>query len=186
MQIRLAAYLQPDSIVDGEGIRTVIWTQGCSHHCPGCHNPETHDFNGGALVDIEEVYSIIDNLEGQDGITFSGGDPFFQARECAEIAKYARKKGYNIWSFTGYTLEELLTLSKIKPEVMDFLKQIDVLVDGKFEIRNKSYNMVFAGSSNQRILDVPASLKSNRAVLITKYLDCEPKNTLLKPQGIYL
>lgn len=186
MQIRLAAYLQPDSIVDGEGIRTVIWTQGCPHHCPGCHNPETHNFDGGALVDLEEVYNIIDHLEGQDGITFSGGDPFTQPKECAEIAKYARQKGYNIWSFTGYTFEELLKLSKIKPEVMNFLKLIDVLVDGKFELRKKSYNMVFAGSSNQRILDVPNSLKANRAILVPKYVKGEPRNTLLKPQGMYL
>lgn len=92
MQIRLAAYLQPDSIVDGEGIRTVIWTQGCPHHCKGCHNPQTHSFDGGALVDLEEVYSIIDSLEGQNGITFSGGDPFCQSAACASIASYVKKR----------------------------------------------------------------------------------------------
>ena len=94
MQIRLAAELQKDGIVDGEGLRAVLWTQGCSHNCPGCHNPSTHDFNGGALVDLEEVYLWIDELEGHDGITLSGGDPMYQPEQCLYIAKYAKKKGH--------------------------------------------------------------------------------------------
>ena len=97
MEIRLASpIIQADSIVDGEGIRAVIWTQGCQHKCPGCHNPQTHSFTEGFLIDIEEVKRQIDNLEGQDGITFSGGDPFYQVKECLEIAKYARQKNINI------------------------------------------------------------------------------------------
>ncbi len=186
MEIRLAAYLQPDSIVDGEGIRTVIWTQGCPHNCLGCHNPETHDFEGGALVDLKEVYSIIDTLEGQDGITFSGGDPFAQPKECSEIAKYCRKKGYNIWCYTGFTFEGLLQMSKTKPEIMDFLKQIDVLVDGKFEIAKKSYNLKFAGSSNQRIIDVKESLTNKKVVLVEKYIPKEQTESYKRPSGIYI
>lgn len=186
MKIRLAAYLQPDSIVDGEGIRTVIWTQGCPHSCLGCHNPETHDINGGALVDLEEVYEIIDTLEGQDGITFSGGDPFMQSRECSEIAKYAKKKGYNIWAYTGYTLEQLLTLANTRPEIMDFLKEIDVLVDGKFELSKKSYNCIFRGSSNQRIIDVKKSLKLNKVVLVDKYIQEKVLSGRNKQKGIYV
>lgn len=170
MQIRLAAYLQSDSIVDGEGIRTVIWTQGCPHHCKGCHNPETHDFQGGALVDLKEIYQEIDKLEGQTGITFSGGDPFMQPKECSLIASYAKELGYNIWCYTGFTFEELLTMSKTKKEIMNFLKNIDVLVDGKFEIDKKSYSVIFAGSTNQRIIDVKESLKQKKAVLVEKYL----------------
>ena len=127
MKIRLAAYLQSDSIVDGEGIRTVIWTQGCPHHCLGCHNPETWDFDGGALVDVSEVCEIIDSLEGQDGITFSGGDPFMQAKACSEIAKYARSKGLNIWAYTGFNYEDLIHLSEKKPEILDFLNEIDAV-----------------------------------------------------------
>ena len=169
MKIRLAAYLQPDSIVDGEGIRTVIWTQGCPHNCLGCHNPETHDLKGGALVDLEEVYEIIDSLEGQIGITFSGGDPFMQPKECSEIAKYARKKGYNIWAYTGYTFEQLLTLAKTRKEIMDFLKEIDVLVDGKFLIDERSLDLYYKGSANQRIIDVKESLKQNMVVEISRY-----------------
>lgn len=186
MKIRLAAYLQPDSIVDGEGIRTVIWTQGCPHHCLGCHNPETHDLEGGALVDLEEVFEIIDSLEGQDGITFSGGDPFVQPKECSEIAKYARKKGYNIWCYTGYTFEQLLTLSQTKKEVMDFLKEIDVLIDGKFELSKKSYNVLFRGSSNQRIIDVKESLKKKKTVTIEKYETKDISSARTRQKGIYI
>ena len=86
--IRLAADLQSDSIVDGPGLRTVIWTQGCSHNCPGCQNPQTHDFNGGGLIDIDLVKAAIDELEYQTGITFSGGDPMFQPYACNELAEY--------------------------------------------------------------------------------------------------
>ena len=186
MKIRLAAYLQPDSIVDGEGIRTVIWTQGCPHNCKGCHNPSTHNIEDGALVDLEEVYEIIDELEGQDGITFSGGDPFMQPKECSEIAKYARSKGYNIWSYTGYTFEQLLTLSNKKQEIMDFLNEIDVLVDGKFELLNKSYNTRFRGSSNQRIIDVKRSLQCNEVVILDKYEETNIFSNRLRHQGIYI
>lgn len=186
MKIRLAAYLQPDSIVDGEGIRTVIWTQGCPHNCLGCHNPETHDIKGGALVDLEEVYQIIDNLEGQDGITFSGGDPFMQPKECSEIAKYAKTKKLNIWSYSGYTFEQLLSLSDKKPEIMEFLKEIDVLVDGKFELSKKSYNSIFRGSSNQRIIDVKKSLKLKKAILVDKYETSNINQTKAKQPGIYI
>lgn len=186
MKIKLAAYLQPDSIVDGEGIRTVIWTQGCPHHCLGCHNPDTHDMSGGALVDLEEVYDIINELEGQDGITFSGGDPFIQPKECAEIAKYAKKKGYNIWSYTGYTFEQLLTLSEKKPEIMDFLKEIDVLVDGKFELAKKNYKAKFRGSYNQRIIDVKKSLKENKAIIIDKYEEDNVTGGRTRQKGIYI
>lgn len=185
MNIRLAAYLQPDSIVDGEGIRTVIWTQGCPHNCFGCHNPETHDFNGGALVPIQEVYDIIDTLEGQDGITFSGGDPFAQPKECAEIAKYAKNKGYNIWCYTGFTFENLISMSNSKTEIMDFLSQIDVLVDGKFEIAKRSFTLKFAGSSNQRIIDVAKSLEEKRVILVSKYYE-EDNYSYHKSVGVYL
>lgn len=186
MKIRLAAYLQPDSIVDGEGIRTVIWTQGCPHNCLGCHNPETHDMSGGVLVDLEEVYEIIDKLEGQNGITFSGGDPFCQPKECAEIAKYARRKGYNIWTYTGYEFEQLLLMAKSKPEILDFLKQIDVLVDGKFVLAKKSYNAIFRGSYNQRIIDVAKSLKNGKVVLAEKYLDSNKRQSPRNREGIYI
>lgn len=185
MEIRLAADLQQDSIVDGEGIRTVIWTQGCPHNCLGCHNPITHDFEGGALVDIELIKKDIDELDGQDGITFSGGDPFIQPLACSILAKHAKEKGLNIWCYTGYTFEHLLELAKVKSDIKAFLDQIDVLVDGKFEISKKSYSAVFRGSTNQRIIDVKKSLKAKKAVLIEKYIIKE-ENTTKKRPGIYI
>lgn len=166
MKIRLAAGLQSDSIVDGEGIRTVIWTQGCSHNCPGCHNPSTHDFNGGFEVDVEEIIQSLSKLEGQDGITFSGGDPMFQPEACTIIAKEAKKQGLDIWCYTGFTFENLINHDKY----IEFLKYVDVLVDGKFIIEEKSLNLDFRGSSNQRIIDVKKSLKKQKAILIPKYI----------------
>ena len=187
MKIRLAAYLQSDSIVDGEGIRTVIWTQGCPHHCLGCHNPETWDFDGGALIELEEIYEIIDGLEGQDGITFSGGDPFMQPKECSEIAKYARSKGLNIWAYTGFEYEQLLTLSEKKPEIMDFLKEVDVLVDGRFVLEKKSFSCIFRGSTNQRVIDVKESLKKKKVILVDKYIVKENKiNNRERQEGIFV
>lgn len=170
MKIRLAvAEIERDSIVDGEGIRSVIWTQGCSHKCPGCHNPETHSFCEGVLIDVEDLKSKISELEGQDGITFSGGDPMEQASACCEVTKYCKEIGLNVWCYTGYTFEELLEKSKYISSIMEFLNYIDVLIDGKFILEQKSYDVIFRGSKNQRILDVSASLKKGKAIEIEKY-----------------
>ncbi|MBO5138393.1 MAG: anaerobic ribonucleoside-triphosphate reductase activating protein [Bacilli bacterium] len=158
MKIRLAADIQPDSIVDGLGIRTVIWTQGCSHNCKGCHNPSTHDFNDGFIIDVEELKDEISQLESQDGITFSGGDPMFQAEACCEVAKFIKDLGMNVWCYTGFTFEELLDMSINNKFIMNFLNNIDILVDGKFEMSKRSYDLKFRGSSNQRIIDVKKSL----------------------------
>ena len=127
--IRLAADLLSDSIVDGPGLRTVLWTQGCGHHCPGCQNPGTWDFNGGGLVPISLVKEAIDELENQDGFTMSGGDPMFQPEACNEIAKYVKEKGLNLWVYTGFTFEDLMKLAKTKPIYREFIERIDVLVD---------------------------------------------------------
>ncbi len=178
MKIRLAADLQQDSIVDGEGVRTVIWTQGCPHNCKGCHNPDTHDFNDGALIDVEEVKNKILNLKNQDGITFSGGDPMCQPKECAEIALFAKSLGLNIWCYTGYTFEQLIILSKTKKEILDFLNCIDVLIDGKFVLAERNLDLVFRGSSNQRIIDVQKSLQQNEICLVQKYYEEDNYNIL--------
>ena len=178
MKIRLAADLQEDSIVDGTGIRTVIWTQGCSHNCPYCHNPKTHDFKGGELVELEEVMDKFENLTGQDGVTFSGGDPMFQPKACSILAKKAQELGMNVWTYTGFTFEELIQMKN--EDIMNFLKYTDVLVDGKFEIDKKSLDLEFRGSSNQRIIDVPKSLQKNKVVLynIEKIEDIVKKEVL--------
>mgnify|MGYP000711260728 CR=1 FL=1 len=123
MEIRLASpVLQPDSIVDGEGIRAVLWTQGCDHKCPGCHNPQTHSFDSGFILDVEEVKKQIDDLEEQDGITFSGGDPLYQPEACLEIAKYAKEKKMNVWCYTGFTFETLLIMKNKNSKIEEFLK----------------------------------------------------------------
>ncbi len=163
--IRLAADLQTDSIVDGPGLRAVLWTQGCAHHCKGCQNPQTWNFNGGGLVPIEMVYEAIDELEYQDGLTISGGDPMYQPEACLKIAKYAKSKGLNIWVYTGFTYEELVELSKKNAIYMEFFKVIDVLVDGKFILEERDLSLLFRGSRNQRLIDMSKTLKEHRVIL---------------------
>jgi len=172
-EIRLAADLQSDSIVDGPGLRTVIWTQGCGHHCEGCQNPQTWDFEGGGLVPLEMIYDAIDELEYQDGITFSGGDPMYQPYPCSLIAKYCKEKGYNIWVYTGFTYDEIMKMSKKDPIYLEFLKYVDVLVDGRFMLKERDLNLLFRGSRNQRLIDIPKSLKAKKVVLFdeSSYLE---------------
>ena len=181
MKIRLAANLQEDSIVDGQGIRTVIWTQGCSHNCPFCHNPSTHDFKGGELVDLVDVISALENLSGQDGVTFSGGDPMFQPKACSILAKKVHELGMNVWAYTGFTFEELI--KSTNKDILDFLNEIDVLIDGKFEIEKKSMDLEFRGSSNQRIIDVPKSLERKKVVLYNLNNNIEK---IIKKETIYI
>lgn len=160
MKVKLAADIQTDSIIDGEGIRTVIWFQGCPHKCFGCHNPETHNINEGKEFDIEEIKKIIDKLEYQNGITLSGGDPFMQPEAATEIAKYAHEKGYNVWCYTGYLYENIIKNEKL----YNLLLNIDVLIDGPFIMKEKSLNCKFRGSSNQRIIDVKKSLDKKEVI----------------------
>lgn len=169
-KVRLAGSIESDSIVDGEGIRTVIWFQGCSHNCKGCHNPESHDFSRGEEVDVEDIKKVIKELEFQDGITFSGGDPMFQPEALCEIAKYVHECKMNVWCYTGFTYEQILEMAKPKTIYADVLKEIDILVDGKFELDKKNFTVKFRGSSNQRIIDVKESLKSKKVVEVSKYI----------------
>lgn len=182
--IRLAADLQTDSIVDGPGLRAVLWTQGCGHHCPGCQNPQTWDFNGGGLVPIDAVFEAIDELEYQTGLTFSGGDPMFQPEACLEIAKYAKAKGLNIWVYTGFTFEELLKLAKTKPVYLEFLNYIDVLVDGRFILAQRDLSVLFRGSRNQRLIDVPKTLQTGDIVLFNEINYFEVENFKKVPMYI--
>mgnify|MGYP005845495913 FL=1 len=161
MVVRLAADIQPDSILDGSGIRTVIWFQGCLHNCKGCQNPETHDMNGGIVVDVDELKMKLKNLKYQSGITLSGGDPFFQPEAALEIVKFAKSIGLNVWAYTGFTYEALLS----DKSRLDLLKNVDVLVDGKFMMDKKSLNCKFRGSTNQRLIDVKKSLEAGGVVL---------------------
>lgn len=162
MVVRLAADIQPDSILDGSGIRTVIWFQGCLHNCEGCQNPETHDMNSGMVVDIDDIKMKLKNLKYQSGITLSGGDPFFQPEAALEIAKFAKSIGLNVWAYTGFAFEALLNGDKKR---RDLLEYVDVLVDGKFMLDKKSLNCKFRGSTNQRLIDVKKSLESGSVIL---------------------
>ncbi len=152
-----------DSIVDGPGIRFTVFTQGCPHHCEGCQNPQTHDFNSGELVDISEIFNKIKSNPLLDGVTFSGGEPFCQAGILAELGQKIKEIDLNILTYTGYTFEELYE-NREKKHWDELLAVTDFLVDGKFIIAEKDWNVKFRGSRNQRYIDCQASLKKGRAV----------------------
>lgn len=160
-KIRLASSLDFDSIVDGPGLRIVLWTQGCPHHCKGCHNPQTWDYTGGKLFDINELIEQIENSHLQDGLTLSGGEPFEQVEALIPIVKAAKQKGLNVWSFSGYLYENLLQ-DELKKQLLELL---DVLVDGRFIESQKDFRLWFKGSKNQRIIDVQKSLLNNKVIL---------------------
>ena len=153
-----------DSIVDGPGIRTTVFSQGCPHHCEGCHNPDTWDFGCGTPMDEETILQIVRSNPLCRGVTFSGGEPFAQSEGFARLAALLKAEGYEVASYSGYTFEELLTGS---PEQKKLLESIDILIDGPFLLAEKSLELVFRGSRNQRILDVPKSLAAGRAVETT-------------------
>ncbi len=150
-----------DSIVDGPGIRTTIFCQGCPHHCPGCQNPETWEFGVGTPTEIEEVFSVIRGNPLCRGVTFSGGEPFAQAAEFARLGKMLKEQGYEVAAYSGYTFEELL--AGTQPQ-QDLLFVLDVLIDGPFLLSERSLELNFRGSRNQRILNVPESLRAGKAV----------------------
>lgn len=156
-----AADVIDESIVDGEGLRLVIFAQGCAHHCPGCHNTSTLPFEGGFLTDNESILKRIRKNPLLDGVTFSGGDPFFQVEHFSSLAETIRKNiiafnpDFTIMAYTGYTLEELFT---DMDHYLPLLKNIDILVDGPYVESRKSLDLIFMGSLNQRILDVKKSL----------------------------
>lgn len=153
-----------DSIVDGPGIRTTVFSQGCPHHCPGCHNPETWAFGCGTKLPVEAVMEIVQSNPLCRGVTFSGGEPFAQAEPFAKLASLLKEKGYEIASYSGYTFEELLRGTEAQRKL---LSSIDILIDGRFILAEKSLEIAFRGSKNQRILDVQNSLAAGSAVETT-------------------
>lgn len=153
-----------DSIVDGPGIRVTVFCQGCPHHCCGCHNPETWEFGCGTPMEEERIFEIIRSNPLCRGVTFSGGEPFAQPEGFAHLAALLRQAGYEVASYSGYTFEELLNGTEQQRKL---LQSIDVLIDGRFEQSEKSLELSFRGSRNQRIIDVPASLAAEKAVCIT-------------------
>jgi anaerobic ribonucleoside-triphosphate reductase activating protein len=187
MDIVLSSNLQYDSIIDGEGVRTVIWTQGCPHRCKGCHNPGTHAFDKGTVINVNEIKKELLTIKRQDGITLSGGEPFAQAKACAELASFAKQNNLNVWCYTGYTFEEIIKLATRDNNYMELLKNIDVLVDGRFIMEQKSYNLRFRGSANQRVIDVRMSLEKNKICVIEKYNENLVDFPLyFKEEGVYV
>lgn len=148
--IRLSGPIEHDNIVNGDGLRAVVWTQGCLTHCKGCQNPETWDLEAGFLVDVDEVKERLASFRGQSGLTFCGGEPFLQPEACKNIADYVKKElGWNVWSFSGYTYEQI---KKWGGAALEFLLTLDALIDGPFVLAERDLTLKFRGSRNQRLL----------------------------------
>ncbi len=152
-----------DSIVDGPGIRFSIFTQGCRHNCPGCHNPEAQPFESGRIVETEELKRRIEDNPLLAGITLTGGEPFEQAGALLELVRWARARGLNVWAYSGYVYEELLE-GIPSDDARELLVAVDVLVDGRYVAAQASYELKWRGSANQRLIDVPASLRAGNVV----------------------
>ena len=165
MKIKLAG-LVADSIVDGPGFRFTIFTQGCPPPCECCHNPQTHDFNGGRYADCDKIIEKIQHNKLTCGVTFSGGEPFCQPEPCAYIAQKLKAMNYHLMAYTGFEFEKLLEMAEKDRHIMDFLNCLDIIIDGKFDIKQRSLELKYKGSANQRTIDVNESIKQGRAVEI--------------------
>lgn len=172
MLIRVAGSV-PNSIVDGPGVRYALFTQGCLRSCPGCQNPQTHDVNGGFESTTEKILEEIDSDPLLSGVTFSGGEPFMQAKPLVELAKEIRKRGLNLIVYTGYRWEELIQAND--PDWNSLIDLTDVIVDGPFVQSLRSWKLKFMGSSNQRMIDVKKSRAENRIVLLSslEHIPCD-------------
>jgi anaerobic ribonucleoside-triphosphate reductase activating protein len=161
--IRIAGVIR-QSIVDGPGMRFVVFTQGCPHHCPGCHNPETHSFSGGYDCETEQILAEIARNPLLKGLTLSGGEPFARPAELLPLVKAVRGRGMDVICYTGYTFEELLATSELDPAVEELMQNIDILKDGRYIHEERDLELKFRGSRNQRLLDMQASLAGKKAV----------------------
>ncbi|MDR2369508.1 MAG: anaerobic ribonucleoside-triphosphate reductase activating protein [Mycoplasmataceae bacterium] len=164
-KIRLAGIAE-QSTVNGQGLRKVFFSQGCSHHCKNCFNPETWPFTGGQEFDILDLVNQITKETYLTGVTFSGGEPFQQAKAFAKLAVLLKKQHINIWVYSGYKYETLLKLSQTDLNIKMILHNINVLVDGKYNEKLAESNLKYRGSSNQRIINVPESLKLGKTQLL--------------------
>ena len=163
VSLRVAGVIE-ESIVDGPGIRFVLFLQGCRLRCSGCQNPQTWDFDGGTLVPSDEVLARIRENPLVHGVTFSGGEPFEQAEALLPLAKELKAQGYHLMAFSGFTLEQLVQ----KPECRALLEQLDLLVDGPFIEAQKSLDLRFRGSRNQRILNMPSTRENGWKAVLDK------------------
>lgn len=154
--------LEQNSYVDGPGIRMAIFFQGCLHKCEGCHNPGSWPMYGGEKVDTNDLMKKMANDPLLDGITLSGGEPFLQPQPALALARFARQKGLSVWCYTGYTFEQI---NEWQDNRKTLLQNIDVLVDGPFKLEEKSLDVPWRGSRNQRLIDVKKSLEKGEVVL---------------------
>ena len=153
LPIRIAGFTA-ESSVDGPGLRAVIFVQGCPHHCPGCHNPQTHDPNGGNETTVDLLWAKIARDPLLAGVTFSGGEPFLWAEELAQIGEAAHRKGLHVMTYSGYTWERLQEMAGKNPAADHLLRVTDILIEGPFVLAQRSLELAFRGSPNQRILDL--------------------------------
>jgi len=150
--LQVAGFLD-NSLVNGDGLRSVLFVSGCRHQCPGCHNKAMQDFRYGDAVSLEDILNRIkNNIPLIKGVTFSGGDPFEHAEALSELADSIRALGLNIWCYSGYTYEEIAGSRDEKK--LNLLKKIDVLVDGRFEKNLMDGALKYTGSRNQRIIRI--------------------------------
>ncbi len=154
-----------ESVVDGPGLRFVIFAQGCPHRCPGCQNPQTWDPAGGTEMTVDELLEQIKANPLLKGVTLSGGEPFLQAGPLALLAGAVRERGMDVVTYTGYTWEKLLELAKTDLEIRRLVEESNYLVDGPYVAAQRDLALPFRGSRNQRIIDVQASLAAGEAVL---------------------
>jgi anaerobic ribonucleoside-triphosphate reductase activating protein len=156
--------ITPESIVDGPGLRIVIFVQGCPHQCPYCHNPETWDSDGGKEFSVKQVIrNLKQHKKNKRGITFSGGEPFLQSAELVQVAQSARQMGWDIVTYTGFTYEQLIV--DTNNDIQALLSTTDLLIDGKYIHALRNIELQFRGSSNQRLIDIAETQKSGRIVL---------------------
>lgn len=158
-----------ESIVDGPGLRYVIFTQGCTRACPGCHNPQTHPLDGGTVMDTESIFRQFSENPLLAGMTFSGGEPFLQAEALCVLAEAVHDAGKNVMAYTGFTFEELLDRAQSDPNVARLLELVDTLVDGPYIEALRDLELKFRGSSNQRLLD-----REQRAGLAARHAAAAP------------
>lgn len=162
-KIRIAGIIE-ESIVDGPGIRFVIFTQGCPHHCKGCHNPQTHDFNSGKEISINDILQMIEANPLLKGITLSGGEPFMQAKNLSILLDKIKGRSLDVITYSGFTYEEILKKADNENHFKDLLERTNILIDGKFEEDKKNENLMYRGSSNQRAIDVKLSIDKGKIV----------------------
>lgn len=162
-KIRLADIV-PESVVDGKGIRMTVFVQGCKHACKGCHNPTTWDLNGGEEHTLGFITRIAEKNPLLDGLTFSGGEPFLQADAMSELGKWCHEHGLNVWSYSGYTYEQLLKMGETDDSINRLLEEVDVLVDGPFIEEEKDLMLAFRGSRNQRVIDMKKTREAGKVI----------------------